>query len=59
MLAPASVEDITDGILASVDITRNLDIFIGSNPAIYVNKSLGVPGIKIILPLFFLFSLDF
>ena len=45
-LAPANVEDITDGNLANVDISINSVGFIGSNAAIYVSKSFGVPGIK-------------
>ena len=44
--APANVEVTIDGILAIVEIIINLHIFIGHNPAIYVKKSLGVPGIK-------------
>ena len=46
---PVSVEDNTDGILANVDINKNLTEFIGNNPAIYTSKSFGVPGTKIIL----------
>ena len=45
-VAPAYVDDIIDGNLASVAITINLLGFIGSNPAKYVNKSFGVPGSK-------------
>ena len=37
--APASVDDITDGNLANVDISINSVGFIGSNAAIYVSKS--------------------
>ena len=46
IFAPAKVYDITDGNLANVDISMNLDGFIGNNPAIYTNRSLGVPGNK-------------
>ena len=45
ILAPAIVEDIIDGNLAIVDTITNLTGFIGNNPAIYANKSFGVPGI--------------
>ena len=45
-LAPANVEDITDGNLASVDININSVGFIGSNAAIYVSKSFGVHALK-------------
>ena len=46
MLEPAMVDDITDGNLANVEISINLNGFIGSSPPIYTNKSFGVPGIK-------------
>lgn len=46
IFAPANVDDITDGNLASVDITINLVGFIGNSPAMYTNKSFGVPGNK-------------
>ena len=42
--APTIVEDITDGNLANVEIHINLIGFNGNNPAIYTNKSFGVPG---------------
>ena len=45
-LSPAIVDDIIDGNLSSVDIAKNLDVFIGNSPPIYTNKSFGVPGIK-------------
>ena len=45
IFAPASVDVIIDGNLANVEIATNFDVFIGSNPPIYTNKSFGVPGI--------------
>ncbi len=39
IFAPASVEDITDGILARVDMAINLKGFIGSNPG-YIYKQI-------------------
>lgn len=45
-LLPAKVEEITEGKRANVEIIKNLEARIGSNPAIYTNKSFGVPGIK-------------
>ena len=45
-LEPASVEDITEGNLAIVEIKINSNGLIGSSAAIYVNRSFGVPGIK-------------
>ena len=44
--SPASVEVITDGNLANVDININLLGFIGNRPDTYTNKSFGVPGNK-------------
>src|SRR5690625_225407 len=44
MFAPANVEDIIDGVLASVDIIINLTGCTGNKPDIYTSKSLGVPG---------------
>ena len=44
-LFPAIVDDIIDGNLNSVDIAKNLVVFIGNNPPIYTSKSFGVPGI--------------
>ena len=46
IFSPAYVEEIIDGILASVDIRINFHGLIGSNPAIYTSKSFGVPGNK-------------
>ena len=34
-LFPAIVDDIIDGNLNSIDIAKNLDVFIGSSPPIY------------------------
>ena len=45
-LLPAIVDDIIEGNLANVDISKNFSVFIGNNPPMYVNKSFGVPGIK-------------
>lgn len=45
-LLPAIVEEIIDGNLAKVDISRNFTGFIGNSPAKYTNRSFGVPGMK-------------
>ncbi len=45
-LLPAIVEEIIDGNLAKVDISKNFTGFIGKSPAKYTNKSFGVPGMK-------------
>ena len=46
IFSPAIVDEITDGSLANVDIKTNRYGFIGKSPAMYTNKSFGVPGIK-------------
>ena len=46
ILAPASVDEITDGNLTNVDININLIGFIGNKPPKYTIKSFGVPGMK-------------
>lgn len=43
---PNNVSAIIAGILANVDININLIELTGSKPAIYTNKSFGVPGNK-------------
>lgn len=45
--APANVDEITEGNLANVDISINLNGFIGNNPAIYTSKSFGVLVLQI------------
>lgn len=45
-MLPAIVEEMIDGNLAKVEISKNLSGFIGNSPPIYTSRSFGVPGIK-------------
>ena len=46
MLAPINTEQAMEGVLAIAAIKKNLYGFIDVSAAIYVKKSLGVPGIR-------------